>query len=204
MRSSFSAVVSALLLALLPALMPSVSAAVENGSTDARVFEGKNLSASKDGETARFSLNTPSRATVMVFLSAKCPCSASHETALGALAKEFHPQGIAFVGIHSNRDETEEEGRSYFKQRLPFPVFRDGSDPSSAPWAESLGALKTPHVFILNPQGEVLYAGGVDDSKDSARAKKHYLREALTAIAAGNPPPQKQTRTLGCAIRRSL
>lgn len=139
------------------------------------------------------------KASILVFVSAKCPCSASHETVLKDLYKEFSANGFQFIGIHSNMDESPELTQSHFQESaFPFPVIQD----TKALLADRLGALKTPHVFILNPAGELLYQGGVDDSHHPASAKKPYLRQALLAIQDEKKPEVERTRSLGCAIKR--
>src|SRR5262245_12746026 len=81
--------------------------------------------------------------SVVVFLSAKCPCSASHEPVLKDLAREFEPKGFRFIGVHSNADEALGFTQEHFKAAaLPFSVIQD---PQSK-IADVFGALKTPHV----------------------------------------------------------
>lgn len=141
----------------------------------------------------------PSRkGTVVLFLSAKCPCSKSHETGLAELAREF--TDFSFVALHSNSDEPLEFAAEHFRAvSLPFPVLRD----EKAEIASRFGALKTPHAYVLGPKGECLFDGGVDDSKDPARAKQFFLKNALTEIRAGREPAEKTVRTLGCIIKRA-
>lgn len=136
-------------------------------------------------------------ATAYVFLSARCPCSAAHEPALAELAKK-HPE-FEFVGVHSNADEPEAESREHFaKAGLPFRVVED----SGSKLANRFGALKTPHVFVVDAKDQILYQGGVDDSQHPASANRRYLDEALTALKAGKKPAEARTRALGCVIRR--
>ncbi len=136
---------------------------------------------------------------VIVFLSSKCPCSKSHEPKLAALAREFAPQGVEFVGIHSNVDEPESEAHQHFKEAaLPFPVLQD----SDARLANAFGALKTPHAYILRGD-EILYQGGVDSSAVADDAKVYYLRDALLSIKLGKKPDPGVTRCLGCMIKRN-
>jgi hypothetical protein len=134
---------------------------------------------------------------VAVFLSSRCPCSAGHEEALKRLVSE-HPEA-RFVGINSNADEPEEWAHEHFAQSaFPFPVVRD----NGAVLADLWGALKTPHVFVFGAEGRILFQGGVDDSKQSATARKPYLAAALDAIKAGKTPDPSAVRTLGCVIKR--
>lgn len=143
-------------------------------------------------------LKSGSTPVVISFISARCPCSASHEMELKKLAEEY--KEFKFVGIHSNQDETEAEALAHFSDsQFPFPVIRD----AKAKIADGLGAMKTPHVFILKPGSEeILFQGGIDDSHTQALAKKHYLREALQALREGKTPENSKVRTLGCAISR--
>lgn len=151
------------------------------------------------GKDRAVKLASASKASVVLFLSAKCPCSASHELRLGDLAREFEPKGFEFVGVHSNADEPVAFSEDHFRvSKLPFPVIQD----NGARLADRLGAFKTPHVFVYGHDGTLLYQGGVDETHNGAVAKHHYLREALEAINSGQKPPRSEVRVLGCAIKR--
>jgi AhpC/TSA family len=136
-------------------------------------------------------------ATVVVFLSSSCPCSNSHIPHLKALKTEF-PK-ITFVGVHSNRDESDQDGENYFKTAaLPFTVIRD----PEAAIADDFRAFKTPHAFIVSKTGKILFAGGVSSSAIVEQAQTFYLKEALTDLTAGREIKSPRTRTIGCAIAR--
>jgi alkyl hydroperoxide reductase subunit AhpC len=138
------------------------------------------------------------KATVVVFMSAKCPCSASHELVLKELSKEYTPKGFEFVGVHANQDEKFATTQSHFKaSQFAFSVVED----KNAKIANELKALKTPHVFIIQ-KDKIVFKGGVDDSADAAEAEKHYLRTALEELAADKPVTLAKARALGCVIKR--
>lgn len=137
------------------------------------------------------------KGTVVVFLSSKCPCSRSHEPVLNRLAAEF--PGFRFLGVHSNSDEAVADARAHFgKSGLSFPVLRD----EDARLANRFGAVKTPHAFVLDPQGNRKFSGGVDDSHSAEAAKIPFLKLALQAVSAGREPERAEVRALGCVIRR--
>lgn len=134
---------------------------------------------------------------VVVFLSAACPCSNSHIEELIQLAK-LHPK-FNFVGVHSNGNEDAEMAKSYFtNSKLPFPVIRD----SQAQIADQFKALKTPHAFIINAEGSLVYQGGVSNSAKFDQADRRYLREALEDLARNEKVKTPEGRTLGCMISR--
>ena len=151
------------------------------------------------GKVREFSTRKADLKTVVVFLSTRCPCSARHREGLNQLVLKYSGQGFQFVGIHSNQNETEEEGKSTFTPTLySFPVLRD----KKALIAEHLGAIKTPHAFILGTQPEPLFEGGVSNSVDPERATEFFLENALADLAQGNPVSRKQARALGCMISK--
>lgn len=149
----------------------------------------------RDGKTVKIDLSAP--ATVVAFISARCPCSMSHEALLRETAKEF-PE-ISFVAVHSNSDENVVEAKKHFiEAKFSFPVI---SDPQSK-IAEAWGALKTPHLFIVGKSAKLLYAGGFTESHVGTKAQHNYLKEALLQIRSGKTPEPAQRRALGCMIRR--
>lgn len=143
------------------------------------------------------SIDKNKKATVLLFLSAKCPCSYSHEALLRDLARDFST--VQFIAIHSNQDEPLDQTKKHFQDsKLPFPVLQD----AQAKIADALHAFKTPHSYVLNAKGEILYEGGVTDSHVGPAAKSAFLREALNDIVAGRKPSREKTRSLGCVISR--
>ncbi len=152
------------------------------------------------GKYFEHSFQSAKLGTVVVFLSVRCPCSNSHEPALSQLAKEFHQKGFQFIAVHSNADESISLTEEHFKKaNFSFPVVQD----SNAKIADQFEAYKTPHAYILSPKNEILFKGGVDNSKIHAVADRHYLRDALSSIEKGLPIENPSVRVLGCEIKRS-
>ncbi|MBO9667734.1 MAG: redoxin family protein [Bdellovibrio sp.] len=149
------------------------------------------------GKAVKVEMKSATKGTVLVFLSAKCPCSASHEGILKELATQY--KDFNFIAIHSNADENAEMTKAHFSSvALNFPVLQD----SKSHLANELGALKTPHAFVLDKNGEVLYQGGVTDSHTGPSAKNQFLKEVLEDLQAGKAPRMKEGRALGCFIQR--
>lgn len=137
------------------------------------------------------------KGTVLVFMSSKCPCSNSHVTTIKELAEKH--KDFSFYIIHSNVNEDEQQAKSYFSSLgIKIPILQD----NQAKIADSLKAYKTPHAFILNPKGEIIYKGGVTDSNNAIKAEKHYLADALEDADQNRPLRLSETKTLGCFISR--
>ncbi len=150
-----------------------------------------------DDKFIHLETKSAAKGTVVVFMSAKCPCSASHEGLLKDLSAQF--KDFKFIAVHANSDETSAATKEHFTAAaLPFPVIQD----SKSRLANELGALKTPHAFIISPAGEILYQGGVTDSHVGPSAKKQFLKDALEDVQAGKAVRMKEGRALGCFIQR--
>lgn len=70
---------------------------------------------------------------------------------------------------------------------------------------KAYGAKTTPHMFVINPEGNVVYAGALDNN-DSASAdvipkSKNYVAEALDAALAGKPVATASTKPYGCSVK---
>ncbi len=135
--------------------------------------------------------------SAVIFLSSHCPCSQSHTDEIKKLSQDF--KKIKFVAINSNMDEDVDVAKKYFSETgFAFPVVRD----EKAKYANQFKALKTPHAFLMNARGEILYSGGVTSSSQASQAEHLYLREALNDFSAGRDIKVKSGRTLGCMISR--
>lgn len=161
----------------------------------AHTFSGLDLRSGTESSFVRE--DKEHKATVLIFLSSKCPCSMSHLEEVKNLAKE-NPE-IRFIGVNSNSDETVEDSKKYFAaQGIPFPVLKD----EKAVLADEFKAVKTPHAYILDSTGKKLYQGGVSNSAMFPKADRPYLREALSDLKAGREIKTPLARALGCAILR--
>lgn len=157
-------------------------------------FSGHDLVTDKKVE---FTKRSEAKGLVIAFMSSLCPCSNSHVGLLKDYKEKF--KDFDFLVLHSNQNEELEASKVYFKTSLPdFLVLQD----ENAKWADEFKAFKTPHAFVLNAQGEVVYQGGVTSSAQASRADRKYLLEVLEDLQAGKKPRVSEGRTLGCMIQR--
>ena len=157
-------------------------------------ISGEELHSSK---TFSWDMESSKKGTVVLFLSSSCPCSNSHIPHLKKLKTEF--KNMQFIGIHSNKLAKQKRIQNYFnKKEVNFPVLYD----HDLKIANLFKAIKTPHVFVFNQKGKILFQGGLTNSVNFKIAKKFYLQEALIDIEKGLIPKQSFARALGCYISR--
>ncbi|MCS6771397.1 MAG: thioredoxin family protein [Kiritimatiellae bacterium] len=67
------------------------------------------------------------------------------------------------------------------------------------------GAKTTPHMYIVNAEGVLVYQGAIDSIRstdpDDVPKAKNYVREALADLAAGRPVGTPQTQPYGCSVK---
>ena len=66
-------------------------------------------------------------------------------------------------------------------------------------------ARTTPHMFVINAKGTLVYKGAIDDkpsaNHDDVPIARNYVREALRAVAAGKPADPDATHAYGCSVK---
>ncbi len=68
---------------------------------------------------------------------------------------------------------------------------------------ENFGARKSPEVFLLSPQLNIVYSGAIDDNPQVATdTKQNYLKDAIDKFLAGQKIEVANNRVLGCTIKR--
>jgi peroxiredoxin len=70
---------------------------------------------------------------------------------------------------------------------------------------KAYGARTTPHMYIVDPQGRLVYAGGIDSVPSSHPADiqraVNYVKQAVAEASAGKPVTNPVTRPYGCSIK---
>jgi cytochrome oxidase Cu insertion factor (SCO1/SenC/PrrC family) len=75
-------------------------------------------------------------------------------------------------------------------------------DPGSV--GRAYGAKTTPHMYVIDPQGKLVYAGAIDDKRsadvDDVKGAKNYVAAALDELKAGKPVTTPSTPPYGCSV----
>ena len=87
------------------------------------------------------------RLVVLAFLGTECPLARLNAPRLVALNEEFRAQGVAFLGILPNRQDTTSDVADYARDyQINFPLLMDVGNQL----ANRIGAKRTPEVFVLD------------------------------------------------------
>ncbi len=155
------------------------------------------------GEKIGLSKEPTVRCHVVCFLGTECPLARLYGTRLASMAREFQPQGVAFLGINSNRQDSMVEMKAFQdSHQISFPLAKDHDGTVAA----QFGATRTPEVFVLDADRRIVYQGRVDDQYQPgisrAKATKTELRDAIEAVLANRSVAVSRTEAPGCLIGR--
>jgi len=69
--------------------------------------------------------------------------------------------------------------------------------------ADAFGANRTPENFLFNKDLKLVYHGAIDDNpSDALNVKRQHLKEAMNELVAGKDITIKESRSVGCTIKR--
>jgi peroxiredoxin len=150
---------------------------------------------------------------VVVFTCNHCPTAQDYEERIKSIVTDYKAKSVAVVAINPNDSKAlrlDELAWSVLSDSFPemklraeehhfnFPYLYDGDTETVA---KAYGPVATPHVFVFDAERKLRYAGAIDDAQRVDHVTKHYLRDALDALLAGNAPKVTQTKVIGCSTK---
>lgn len=184
---------SALVIALLAVASPLV--AVEPGQK-APDFALKD----QRGNTVELS-DSEGSIRVLEWTNPECPFVVRHYKAgtMKQLAATYGDKGVVWLTINSSHHQDAEVNRAFATEyELDQTILTD----QSGDVGRAYGARTTPHMFIIDEEGTVVYAGGIDDDpRGRSDAPTNYVDQALTALLAGENVEPSATDPYGCSVK---
>jgi len=148
----------------------------------------------KNGLLVMFSCNT-------------CPYVVKNQERTKEVCQYALQNGFGVIIINSNEDLRNEDDsydamKAYAKtQGYNWSYVVD----KNSELANAFGATRTPEVFLFNNNNKLVYHGAIDDSPaDAANVKREHLKEAIADINAGKEISVKQSKSVGCSIKRVM
>ncbi len=144
---------------------------------------------------------------IVIFSCNHCPYVKAYEDRMIELHNEYAPQGYPVIAINPNDPELQPQDSYELMQErakekdFPFAYLID-EDQKVYP---EYGATRTPHVFLLERQGEdlrVAYIGAIDDNyQDASKVEQTYVADAIDALKQDKQPDPQFTKAIGCTIK---
>jgi peroxiredoxin len=204
-RRTFLAATAALAVTPTDLLAPAPAAAAVKVGAEAPAF----TAGATTGKAVSLA-DYRGRVVVLEWTNHDCPYVRKHyETGnMQALQKEATGQGVTWLTIISSAPGT--QGHVSARQADELTTLRQASptavllDPTGVV-GRMYGATNTPHMYVIDTTGALVYAGAIDDRPTSRKSDvpgaQNYVRAALQAVAANQPVKTPVTRAYGCTVK---
>lgn len=142
---------------------------------------------------------------LVIFSCNTCPFVVAWEDRFHVVDKIARENNIRMVLVNSNYNNR--NGVDSFdamelhaqKNNYQWPYLLD----NESELANAFGAQTTPHVFLFDKNNKLVYKGAIDDNhKDAKQVNKFFLKDALIELGHNKEISIKETRNLGCSIKR--
>ncbi len=155
----------------------------------------------QDGRTVDLA-SLRGKIVVLEWTNPECPFVQRHYQGktMSTLADRFRDRDVVWLAVNSTHFMDAEQDRAWrTAQGFRHPVLSDR--PGTV--GTAYGARTTPHMFVIDRSGALVYTGAIDD--DAAGAKggtaRNYVGEALDDLAAGVPVRTAETKPYGCSVK---
>lgn len=156
----------------------------------------------QDGTTHRLS-SLRGKIVVLEWTNPECPFVQRHYDA-GTMTRaqsSFPADRVVWLGVDSTNFHTGEDSKAWRREKnLSWPILQD----PSGRVGHAYGARSTPHMFVIDADGVVRYAGAIDDDPhDEKDAPTNHVVNAVQALLADRPPPLTTSEPYGCSVKYS-
>ena len=149
------------------------------------------------------------RYVVLEWTNPQCPFVRNHYNThnMQALQESWGPRGVVWLSIDSSNKSSwsfmppaKLDAWMHEQGAVQKAVLVDGESAV----AKLYQAKTTPHMFVIDPDGKIVYAGAIDDRPSTRAADplaaNNYVRVALTQATAGTAVTTPNTTPYGCSI----
>jgi hypothetical protein len=162
-----------------------------------------------NGETVKLS-DFKGKFVVLEWVNFECPFVRKHYGSenMQKLQKTYTGKDVVWISICSSAPGkqghlTADEAKEITKEKGASPT-RFLLDPKGVT-GKAYGAKTTPHMYVIDPKGKLLYNGAIDDTPSTKVAdvptSKNYVVAALDAALAGKAVPTSTTKPYGCSVK---
>ena len=147
---------------------------------------------------------------VLEWNNPNCPFVMKHYESgnMQSLQKRFGADNVAWIAVNSTSESHSDytppdKLAAWFRQQgaAPTAILMD----TKGEIGRAYGAKVTPHMFVIDPKGTVIYAGAIDDKRSAnpadVKTATNYVATALTDARSGKPVATATSSAYGCTIK---
>jgi hypothetical protein len=196
---------------LKPLLALLTLAAVSSAFADAKVGSPAPEFSLKDAKGKTHSLaDYKGKHVVLEWFNPDCPFVKKHYGGgnMQKLQDDYAGKGVVWLSINSSAagkeghltpDAAQKKMDEWKMKNTSVLIDADGTA------GKAFGAKNTPHMFIINPEGNLIYNGAIDSKASPNPAdissSDNYVKIALDEALAGKPVTTATTKPYGCSVK---
>lgn len=145
------------------------------------------------------------KGVLVMFSCNTCPYVVKNQQRTVAIAAYAQKNNVGVIILNSNEgqrddDDSYEAMKTYAKEQnytWHYAVDKNNE------LADAFGANRTPECFLFDKDLKLVYHGAIDDNpSDAGSVKRNHLQEAITELTTGKEISIKESRSVGCGIKR--
>jgi len=142
------------------------------------------------------------KVVVLEWLNPDCPYVKRHYKAgtMKSLATKYGAEGVVWLTINTtNYMDAAANAKFKTANDLPYSILVD----QSGEVGHLYGAATTPHMYIIDGDGRLVYIGAIDDDPRGGKGDgaTNYVAAALDEVLAGNAVTTAETKPYGCSVK---
>lgn len=138
---------------------------------------------------------------VLEWTNPECPFVQRHYEAdtMDKTLKASDPKKVVWLAIDSTSHNTPDKSAAWkAEQKITYPILQD----PDGKVGKAYGAKTTPHMYVIDEQGVLQYAGAIDDDPRGRDATPvNHVRNALDAVSAGKALKTNSSKPYGCSVK---
>jgi peroxiredoxin len=156
----------------------------------------------QDGKDVKLS-DYAGKVVVLEWTNPECPfvkyVYKGEEPPMVQLAEKYMEKGVVWLAVNSTKHwDVEKNKRWAEKKEIPYPILDD----HTGEVGKAYGAKTTPHMYIINKEGNLVYEGAIDSNPLGKKDETtNYVAAALDEVLAGKPVSTAKTKPYGCSVK---
>lgn len=157
-----------------------------------------------DGKTVKLS-DYNGKIVVLEWFNFECPFLMYHYTqrkTMIELANKYKDKNVVWLAVNSTSHISVESNKKFAaEQKLPYLILDD----RAGAVGHSYDAQTTPHIFVVNTAGNIVYNGAIDNAPMGKTAEGeayvNYVDKALAELSEGKAVTTTSTKPYGCTVK---
>ncbi|HNQ23182.1 MAG TPA: thioredoxin family protein [Phycisphaerae bacterium] len=156
-----------------------------------------------DGQEHKLS-DLKGKIVVLAWTNHECPYVVRHENkakTMQSTAQKFADNGVVWLAVNSSffAEQKAEQLRKWTKDNaINYPVLLDAEGKVGRMYQ----AKTTPHMFVIDRTGVLVYAGAIDDDPQGRKeSPRNYVEEAVRALLNNSTVAVASTKPYGCSVK---